>query len=333
MEIRFLVSLIIFGVVFQSSSLWAEDFQIENKTQLDLKKENTSLKDIDGEITNARLRVQLGAKSRWSFRSDLSYSGGSIEKPLKSVRPNYRLGPNSEEISDLSGLVGVNYRLTERDNLSFTTGITVVDPFHGSLTKPVVDQRQSTKDHLVDRYQVTTPSLNWSRGYTALGAQMISGLAYSHYTGSWMADIHALGALSVSQTILAPFGASRWSGGVSAYMSYTFYGGSIKNPSLRPYYQSGTFRRSDLGVGVYPFLDYAFNDKYSFYTLFGYFDFLKYKDEYFNNNKLLQTEPYQSLGVGISVTRDIYLYPNIQFVPKDIRSDRTNVALNVKLNI
>jgi len=42
---------------------------------------------------------------------------------------------------------------------------------------------------------------------------------------------------------------------------------------------------------------------------------------------------YQSVGLGISVTRDIFLYPNIQFIPSDIRSDRTNIAMSASINI
>jgi hypothetical protein len=42
---------------------------------------------------------------------------------------------------------------------------------------------------------------------------------------------------------------------------------------------------------------------------------------------------YQSLGTGISVTRDIFLYPNIQFIPSDIRSDRTNIGLSAYINL
>ncbi|BEV68389.1 hypothetical protein Bb109J_c1809 [Bdellovibrio bacteriovorus] len=87
--------------------------------------------------------------------------------------------------------------------------------------------------------------------------------------------------------------------------------------------------RYDYGVGLFPFAEYAFNDDYSFRTVFGYFQFAKYEEQ----GDLIQMEPYQSMGVGISVTRDIYVYPNVQFTPKDIRADRTNVAVSANLNL
>ena len=41
----------------------------------------------------------------------------------------------------------------------------------------------------------------------------------------------------------------------------------------------------------------------------------------------------QSLGIGIKVIRDVFLYPNVTFIPYDIRSDRTNVGLSANINL
>lgn len=333
MKLQFLVATILLGAVLQASAEETTTSQNETTMKLKASEGKSEVKDIDNEITNARLRAQLGSKSRWSFKSALGYSGGSIDKPLNNVRPNYRAGANREALPSLSGTVGINYRLTERDNLSFGTGISIMDPLHGEITKPVKDGRRGAGDEPVSRYQVATPSLDWSRGYKVLGTQMISGVSYSHYTDSDSADENAIGDISLSQTVLADLGNSRWSGGLSAAFSYSLFGGNVKNADLLPAYESGQFRRSEMLVGLYPFAEYSFTDKLSFRTVFGYFEFLKYKEEYKSNGQFLQREPYQSVGLGISITRDIYLYPNVQFTPKDIRADRTNVALSTNINI
>ena len=52
-----------------------------------------------------------------------------------------------------------------------------------------------------------------------------------------------------------------------------------------------------------------------------------------DNFTFAKNKIYQSVGLGISVTRDIYLYPNVQFLPEDIRSDLTNVALSANINV
>jgi hypothetical protein len=37
--------------------------------------------------------------------------------------------------------------------------------------------------------------------------------------------------------------------------------------------------------------------------------------------------------VGYSVTRDIFLYPNIQFLPNQVASDMTNVGIQATINV
>ncbi|MNT01942.1 hypothetical protein D3C72_1364290 [compost metagenome] len=92
-------------------------------------------------------------------------------------------------------------------------------------------------------------------------------------------------------------------------------------------------QQDDFGYGLYPFAEYSFNDTYSFRTVFGYFQMVHYKETETDKARVEAQTPYQSMGVGISVSRDIYLYPNIQFTPLDIRDDRTNVALSANLNL
>lgn len=294
-----------------------------------LKKPQEKLKDIDNEITDARMRATLGSKSKFSFKSSLSYSGGSIDEPLSPVRPNYRASATIEAMTSLSGDVGFNYRLTDKDNLSFGTGITIIDPLHGDLTKSADDPRYGAGGSM-DRYQISTPYLSWSRGYRAIDTQMISSVTYSHATDSDSVNkTKVFGAVSFSQTILANFGKSKWTGGTSISLGKNIYSGDITDDKLVARMAAGTYKRSDFTWGLFPFMQYSFTDKYSFRTVFGYFQFTRYEGDDDN----VQLEPYQSVGVGISITRDIYLYPNVQFTPRDIRSDRTNVALSANLNL
>ncbi|MDG0816608.1 hypothetical protein [Bdellovibrio svalbardensis] len=338
MKKQVLVSLILAGSLvssFAHAEEKKETSQTTNSSSVkvtDVQKKDEQVKDIDDEITNARLRAQLGSKSRWSFKSDFGFNGGSVEKPFDAIRPNYRAGASVESLAVINGNVGVNYRVTEKDNLSFGTGITIMDPLHGNLAKPVIDPRKQSEGETVSRYQISTPYLDWSRGYKAMGMQQVSGATYSHFTDSDSADLKSFGNLSLSQTFLADFGNSNFSGGVNVSLDYTFYNGDAK-AEYTPYLQSGAIMRDDYGVGLFPFAEYSISDKYSLRTVFGYFQFVHYKNEYNNPQDLKQREPYQSVGVGISITRDIYLYPNVQFTPKDIRADRTNVALSTNINL
>lgn len=295
----------------------------------ELKKPEEKNKDIDEEITDARMRAQLGSKSVWSFKSSLSYAGGSVQDPFNSVRPNYRASATIEAMTSLSGDVGVNYRLGNRDNISFGTGITIVDPLHGDITKPAEDTRTGRSGSL-SRFEISTPYLGWSRGYRAFNLQQISSATYSHATDNDSVNIYrSIGSISLSQTILANFGNSGWTGGTSITLGKSIYAGEVTDSKAVARMKAGLFKRSEISGGLFPFLQYTFNDRYSFRTVFGYFQFTRY--EGYDDN--IQLEPYQSVGTGISITRDIYLYPNIQFTPKDIRADRTNVGLSANINV
>ncbi len=286
----------------------------------DVQKSDETKGDIDAEITNARMRSELGSKSQWSFKSSLGYNGGSLQRPFDSIRPNYRASASIESLTALSGNVGVNYRVSKGGNLSAGTGVVIMAPLEGDVMKDFKDPRNQNRD--VKRMQVSTPYLDYSQGYRAMGMQMISSATYSHYTEEDQTDYYNLmGNVSVSQTVLADFGDSNWQAG--AYLSFDkdiFKGGNNAAPGDIRY---------DYGIGLFPFAEYTFNDTFSFRTVFGYFQFASYEEK----QDLIQLEPYQSVGIGISVTRDIYVYPYVQFTPKDVRDDRTNVAISANLNL
>ncbi|WP_148278792.1 hypothetical protein [Bdellovibrio bacteriovorus] len=324
MKTQILMSLILAGSMVAVSAQAEEQNQNANTSTVkvsDVQKSEEKKEDIDQEITNARMRSELGSKSQWSFKSSLGYNGGSLQKPFDSIRPNYRASATIESLTALSGNVGVNYRVSKGGNLSFGTGVVIMAPLEGDITKDFQDPRASRKGADVKRTQVSTPYMDYSHGYRAMDMQMISSVTYSHYTEEDQTDYYNLmGNLSVSQTVLADFGDSKWQGGVSLSLDKDIAKGSFSVAGDSRY---------DYGVGLFPFAEYAFNDDYSFRTVFGYFQFAKYEEQ----GDLIQMEPYQSVGVGISVTRDIYVYPNVQFTPKDIRSDRTNVAVSANLNL
>jgi hypothetical protein len=138
--------------------------------------------------------------------------------------------------------------------------------------------------------------------------------------------------LSLSQTILGNFGDSNLSGGLAFSMDHTMYYGNVSEDAA-PRIQAQDYMRDDLSLSVVPFLEYSLNDTLSLRTVFAYFNYLHFKNEFGNPTEFVRSEPYQSVGLGISVTRDIYLYPNVQFVPRDVRADRTNVGLSANINL
>jgi len=263
-------------------------------------------KDIDDEITNARMRASTGAKSKFSFRSALSYSGGSIEKPFDRIRPAYRSARNSLTDTRLGGSIAMKYRATDRDNLNLGTGVSIRTPFHNSIS------------NTGERTSVNDPYISYERVYKVGPFQMVTDAGVSYTTDR--ESIEALndrGGWSMGQTAIysTSYG---WDVGAAVSVGGTVYGDNDMD------------QRAALGFGVYPFAEYAFSEKVQFRTVFGYFNYSSARE---TPGQLDYENPYQSVGIGFVITRDIYLYPNIQFLPNNIRSDRTNVALSTTINL
>lgn len=294
-------------------------------------------KDSDAEVTNARLRATMGSKSKWSIRTSFAYNGGSVESPFSEIRPDYQAGSGVDSLSALGGSVGVNYRMQNGDSLALSTGLSIQNPFHGDLTRnAMVDPRDGRSE--VKRADVQNPSLSWGRNYKAGGMQMQTSLAYSHSTSQSARQIlKSIGGLSLSQTALMEMGTSGWTGGMSFIVAQYFYEGDATERFNAATGVTSRPRQFETGFGLYPFAEYSFNDRYSFRTVFGYFANSRYRQQAGGSTgdpaSVIADVPYQSMGLGISINRDVYLYPNVQFTPFDIRAERSNVALSANVNM
>jgi hypothetical protein len=173
-------------------------------------------------------------------------------------------------------------------------------------------------------------------GYALVGKigdiQANGTLTYYHGTSQESKNVDMDAALVASYSFLKAW-QNKLTTGISFTLADYFYGtdpgeGSVPRLTKRRAY--GGDNRTDWSVGIFPFAEYTFTDKYSFRTVFGYFNWRHlYGDD---NRWRLQTYVYQSVGIGISLNRDVYLYPNVQFVPDNIRADFTNVALSATIN-
>ncbi len=273
----------------------------------DVKKEGEV--DTDEVITNRKLRAETGAKKKYSFSSAITYSGGTVNNPLADVRPNITAGAGTQINPRLSASVGMKYRLSPLQTLSASVGLGVDKPFHG-------DSKKSFRE----RSSASNPGVSYSTMYKAAGIQNVTSISTSAYTTDYLRTNGYLAGFGVSQTAIYDFGGSKTSVGVSVQASASIF--DKDQPGLD---------QGDFGVGAFPFFEYVINDKLNFRTLVGFMaDHSRYTGDFWTwtANKV-----YQSAGLGISVTRDIYLYPNVQFIPEDVRADRTNVGITANINL
>lgn len=287
----------------------------ESATKLsDVKPQNQDVKkegevDTDEVITNRKLRAETGAKKKYSFSSAVSYNGGTINNPLSDVRPNITAGVGTQIAPRLSASVGMRYRLSPLQTLSASIGIGVDKPFHN-------DDKKSFRQ----RSSASNPGVGYSTMYKALGVQNVTSFSLNAYTTDFLRTNGYVAGYGVSQTAIYDFGGSKASVGVSASIGGATF--DKDGPGLA---------QADFSVGAFPFFEYVINDKLNFRTLVGFMaDHNRSEPNFWtwSPNKV-----YQSAGLGISVTRDIFLYPNVQFIPEDVRADRTNVGISANINL
>jgi hypothetical protein len=322
-----LTSLVMSFAVAQASaqtSTTTENQAGETKVKIeDLKEKNKVEGNIDEEITNARMRAESGSKSKWSMSLDLAYTGGDTQKPFGMNRPNLAVGePGNQVQTSMDVGVSGRYRWSKNDSMTFGTSFGFMTPFQGDV------------DSNENQMNVFDPGVGYNRTFAAGGLQNSLTLAADFGTSDEAQAIERLGSTAFSATTLKSW-KNGLATGISTTIAYRFYGNEAGEQTeggtaARGFY--GGDRRTDWSLGIYPFAEYAFNDQYSLRTVFGYFNWRHlYGDA--QTTRLLQTFVYQSIGVGMALTRDLYLYPNIQFIPDDIRSDLTNVALSAQINI
>lgn len=284
----------------------------ESATKLsDVTSQNSDVKGVDTDevITNRKLRAETGAKKKYSFSSAVTYSGGTINNPLAEIRPNITAGIGTQDDPRLSGSVGMKYRISPLQTLSASVGVGVDKPFHGDDNKS-----------FIERSSASNPGVSYTTMYKALGIQNVSSISASAYTTDFLRTNGYVGGFGFTQTMVYDFGGSKASVGISASVSSAFF--DKDGPDLK---------QGDFGVGAYPFFEYVINDSLNFRTLVGFMaDHSRATGDFWTwtANKV-----YQSAGLGVSVTRDFYLYPNVQFIPEDIRAERTNVGITANINL
>jgi hypothetical protein len=278
-------------------------------------------RDIDTEITNAKLRAESGSKSKWSIKTDINYNGGSLNALFGPSRPNYAGISSQDNSTSIAGTIGVAYRLTTRDSVRSGTGVLILTPFQDTIQ----DLGNSRDQRKTD---VSNPYLEYARSMKIGGWQNIFDTSYTQITQSAYTNAHYVGTYDINHTALYKIASTEWELGGNLDFNYTFFNNDKEVTDTLSNSQEG---RSDYTLALYPYAEYSFNERYSFRMVFRFLTFDHYRidppDTYYRE---LYT---QSVGVGIAVTRDVYLYPNIQFAPEHLSSERTNVGLSTTINI
>lgn len=272
--------------------------------------------EADQVITNRRLRAETGSLSKWSGSLYFNYSGGNLADPLKPERRNILGAADALELQNFYADLGVRYRITSLDSITASAGVFMSTPFHTTIDH----DRANRQDFEKNKQEVTVsdPALKYTHLDRFLGMQSVTTLGATLITNPEQTKDGYDASYVISQTFMKEFGKSGLSLGASLeWLKYTF---------------SKTDRTLAENVpALYPVAEYVLNDMFNLRTVFGWQVYQQTRDQ--DHDTYTKRKVYQSVGLGISLSRDVFLYPNIQFIPSDLRSDRTNIAISANVNV
>lgn len=281
--------------------------------------------DVDNIITNKLLRAESGSTSIWSVGTSLEYAGGNLRKPLSEDRPNIASTTATTDKAFLDGQADVKYNISSQHSLSAGIGVRWITPF--SSERP--------RGYDGKRVDVANPFLNYQLLYNLGGLQSVLQVQPTIYTESNLTRLGYHSSLLVNQDSVIELGDSGFTVGFSVWAQYVRYDkeGSSGDPNDPDDYTADVrTEQADYIFGLSSVLEYMFNDTFNLRTVLYLYNYEHMRSEPDRTTYAKDTIT-QSFGLGISITPVIFLYPNIQFVPEDIRDDLTNVGISADISV
>jgi hypothetical protein len=277
----------------------------------------STIDKADQLITNRRLRADSGSLSLWSVSSGFTYQGGSVAHPKDASRPNIVKGADAITLQNFTGDIGVRYRLTKLLSITGSTGVFMTTPFHDSI-KTNNKKLRNNFDENHQKMTVNDPFLKTTYVNKFHFLQSVTQAKVTLITNNQQKLDGYRWNYYASQQFMHNVDDTKFSYGVNMAISFYSFGGK-ENLTL-----------TDQVHGIYPAVEYEISEKVNFRTTFGTWVYQHIRND--NHWTYQKRTAYQSVGLGILLSRDVFLYPNIQYIPSDIRADRTNIALTANIN-
>tara|TARA_B100001971_G_C18268000_1_gene596003 strand:+ start:3886 stop:4836 length:951 start_codon:yes stop_codon:yes gene_type:complete len=311
---------IILPIAILSFAAYAEDTAEINKTSKDVEiKAEKKTDKADELITNRRFRASNGSLSSLSMNTSITYNGGSLEKPFAADRPNISNAGDTTSIAGMSGTVNASYRLNTLNRINLGAGMQMLAPFNNSI-----DTKDPRAEEEFDKNQgeldVSNPYLSYTHMNKFFGVQTIMSAGITQYTADNLVDYGYQNSVDLSVNTMYNFGGSAFSIGVLGVYSKYFFNKDDEDLQAA---------QNDVVWGFLPQAEYVINDTFNLRTIV--------RSNWYQNSKadqeFSQRPITQSVGLGISVNRDIFLYPNLQFVVENAQASNTNIGLSANINM
>jgi hypothetical protein len=223
--------------------------------------------------------------------------------------------------SSVSGSLKTRYRTSKNSSYTLGVGLGIQTPFEG---------RVNTSEN---QFDIGDPLIGYDYTFSKWGLQHSVDLTASIATSIESLHVDEVASGAIAYAFMMPF----QNGFHLGLNTTSYYNSYSNNPGANAYTKitNGDNRvdsRTSWAATASPVVEYIFNDTFSFRTLFAYFRWRHlYGDAH--NLSLIRIQEYQSVGFGVALTRDIYLYPNVQFLPLNVRSDYTNFGISSSINV
>lgn len=290
----------------------------KNETKIKTKKSKGADK-ADELITNRRFRASNGSLSNFSMNLNMSYSGGSLEKPFAADRPNIAAAGDATSIAGIGGLFNGSYRINSLNRINVGAGVQMLAPFNDTISTND-PQAQEEFDNNRGELDLRNPFVNYTHMNKFFGVQTIGSIGYTQVTQSNFTDRGFNSIVTANLNTMYDFGGSAFSMGVLAV--YSKYYMNNNDPALAS-------KQADVVYGFLPQAEYEINDTYNLRTIV--------RSNWYQNSvadqSFTQRPITQSVGLGISLNRDVFLYPNIQFAPENLQAGVTNIGFTTNINM
>jgi hypothetical protein len=278
--------------------------------------------ETDQLITNRNMRSLNGSLSTWSFASVWNYQGGDVTKPVGSSRPNVTGSQDVALVQNLAGTVGISYRLTPVDRITVGIGLQMASPFSSNADSRFSASGRQEFERTQGELDASNPEIVYRKVMKPFGVQSILTATSRYFTQDAMVDRGLQSKNDVSLNTLYDFGGSRFSAGVVT--GWGFFTHNKDDQSLRA-------GQAHYEFYALPITEFEINDFMNWRAVYRYYWYQQSRAQ--GPSEWTTLDPTISTGIGFAITRDIFLYPNVQFNPENIRADRTNVGLSANINL
>lgn len=310
-------------LIFPLLGLATESPQPENTVQQSLtpSENEAGVDEADQLITNRRFRASNGSLSPLSMNVQVNYLGGSLQNPFSATRPNISNAGDTALIAGLSGTLSGSYRLSKLHRLNLGVGVQMLAPFHSNSGSEDPSINQEFDENARD-FDASNPSFSHSYMNNFSGVQTIVTTGVTKYTAGNLTNAGYNAGLDLSVNTMYEFPGTGFSLGMLFVGTRNFF----NDDSARL-----LSRQNETVFGFLPQAEYVINDTFNLRTIV--------RSHWYQNNREGDSDDFtkrpvtQSLGLGISVSRDVFLYPNIQFAYQELTLANTNVGMQMSMNL